>query len=296
MILITGATGQLGRVVIEHLTKHGDPGQVCGLVRDESKATDLKAKGIDIRVGDYNDLASLDAAMQDVDRILLISGTEMDLVKSVEQHANVIEAARRVGARFIAYTGRAMRDPAATATELMRGHFQTEDLIRASGMTYALFRNALYLESIAYFIGKGRPQSGERVQFETDIRLPAGDGKVAYTLRSELGEAIATALLEDRREDHVYTLTNINAWSFDDMTQALSELSGQPVTYIPTDSETFESKMRERGLPPAMIRLSSGFYADIRNGQLDEVTPELEELLGRPPATLKTGLKALFDL
>ncbi len=296
MILVTGATGQLGRVVIDHLLEQGHAGQVAALVRDEGKAADLKAKGVDVRVGEYDDVASLDGAMKGAEQVLLISGTEMDAAKSLRQHANVVDAAKRAGVRFIAYTGRAMRDPSATETELMRGHFKTEDLIRESGMTYALFRNALYLESITYFIGKGRSHPGQQATFETDIRLPTDHGKVAYALRIELGEGIANALHQDRGEDRVYTLTAGEAWSFDDVAQALGELSGKPVTYTPTDKATFDAQMRERGVPEAMARVFYGFYCDIRDGQLDEVPPELEGLLGRKPASLKAGLKALFNL
>ena len=296
MMLVTGATGRLGRVVIGHLVKQGAAREVAGLVRDEGKATGLKALGVDLRVGNYDDVGTLDAAMKGVEEVLLISGTETDPAKSLQQHANVIDAAKRAGVRFIAYTGRAMKDPANTATELMRGHFETEDLIRASGLTYVLFRNALYMDSISYFIGKGRPEPGRPPEFETDIRLPTGDGRVAYALRSELGEAMAKALSRDRREHRIYTLTAGEAWSFDDMAGTLSELSGKPVTYTPTDKATFEAQMRERGFPEAMAKLFSGFYADIGDGRLDEVTPELEQLLGRKPASLKAGLKTMFSL
>ena len=296
MILITGATGQLGRVVIEHLAKRGHAGRVAGLVRDEARAADLKAEGVDLRVGDYDDVGSLDAAMKGVERVLLISGTERDPARSLRQHANVIDAARRAGVGFLAYTGRAMRDPSSTETELMRGHFHTEDLIRESGMVHALFRNALYLESLAYFIGKGGSQPGEASTFETDIRLPTGEGKVSYALRSELGEGIAHALAREETEDRVYTLTAGEAWSFHDVARALGELSGRPVTYTPTDTATFRAQMGDRGFPEALIRLIQGFYRDIRDGQLDEVTPELEGLLGRTPSTLRAGLKTLFRL
>ena len=296
MILVTGATGQLGLVVIKHLVKQGDAERVAGLVRDERKAAPLKALGVEIRKGDYDDITSLDRAMNGVEEVLLISGTETDPAKSLQQHANVIDAAKRAGVRFIAYTGRAMKDPANTATELMRGHFETEDLIRASGLNYALFRNALYMDSISYFIGKRRPEPGRPPEFETNIRLPTADGRVAYALRSELGEAMANALSRDGREHRVYTLTASEAWSFEDMARTLSELSGHPVTYTPTDKATFEAQMRERGYPEAMAKLFSGFYSDIGDGRLDEVTPELEQLLGRKPASLKAGLKTMFSL
>ena len=289
MILVTGATGHLGRVVIEQLLKSRDPGQVAAFVRDAGKAADLQARGVDVRVGDYNDVASLDAAMRDVEKVLLISGTERDEERGLRQHGNVVDAARRAGARFIAYTGRAIRDPGALENPLMRRHFQTEDLIRGSGLTYALFRNALYFETLTYYIG--RPGG----TFETDIRLPAGLGKVAFALRSELGEAIANAL-RGGGEDRVYTLTAGEAWSFDDVARALGELSGKPVTYTPTDKATYEAEMQARGVPGPMARLFYGFYRDIRDGQIDEVTPELEGLLGRKPASLEAGLKAVFNL
>ncbi len=287
MILVTGATGQLGRVVIEHLLKQGDAGQVAAFVRDEGKAADLKAKGVDVRMGDYDDVASLDRAMKGVEKVLLISGTDLENV--VRQHGNVVDAAKRAGARFLAYTGRAMRDPSAPKSHLMEGHFETEDLVRESGLTYALFRNALYMDTLRYFLGKGET-------FETDIRLPSGHGKVAYALRVELGEAIANALLREGGEDRVYTLTAGEAWSFDDVARALGELSGKPVTYTPTDKATFEALMRGRGVPGPMAELVYSFHRDIRDGQLDEVTPELEELLGRKPASLEAGLKSLFHL
>ena len=290
MILVTGATGHLGRVVIEHLLKRRDPGQVAAFVRDAGKAADLRARGVDVRVGDYDDVASLDGAMRGVEKVLLISGTERDEERGLRQHGNVVDAAGRAGARFIAYTGRAMRDPGALENTLMRRHFQTEDLIRASGLAYALFRNALYFETLTYYIG--RPGG----TFETDIRLPAGRGKVAYALRSELGEAIANALHRDGGEDRVYTLTAGEAWSFDDVARALGELSGKPVTYTPTDRAAYEAEMQARGVPGPMARLFYGFYCDIRDGQVDEVTPELEGLLGRKPASLKAGLKSLFHL
>ena len=266
MILITGATGQLGRVVIAHLVKLGDPGQVAALVRDGGKASDLKAGGVDVRVGDYDDVASLGAAMKGIERVLLISGTERDPAKSLRQHANVIDAAGRAGVRLIAYTGRAMRDPAATETELIRGHFRTEDLIRESGMAHALFRNALYLESLAYFIGKGQPHPGRPPDFEEDIRLPTGDGKVAYTLRGELGEGIANVLQRDEREDRVYTLTAGEAWSFHDVARALGELSGRPATYTPhgrghirgPDARTRPPRPDGPALPRLLSRHPSG--------------------------------------
>lgn len=291
MILVTGATGYLGRVVIEHLLKRRDPGEVAAFVRDAGKAADLEARGVDVRVGDYDDVGSLERAMRGVEKVLLISGTDRDEERGLRQHRNVVDAAGRAGVRFIAYTGRAIRDPGALENALMVRHFKTEDLIRGSGLTYALFRNALYFETLIYYIGK---PGGT---FETDIRLPAGRGRVAYALRSDLGEAIANALhRDDGGEDRVYTLTAGEAWSFDDVARGLGELSGKPVTYTPTDQATYEAEMQASGVPGPMARFLYGFYCDIRDGQVDEVTPELEGLLGRKPASLEAGLRAVFNL
>ena len=185
MILVTGATGQLGKIVIENLIDKTAAKGIAALVRDESKAADLKDKGVDIRVGNYDDIASLDQAMQGIDKVLLISGTDEE--HRVQQHQNVVDAAKRAGVQFIAYTGRFMKDPDASANHLMDGHFKTEALIKASGLTYALFQNALYMDSLPLFLG------GKQV-FETGIAIPAGQGKVAYALRSDLGEAIANVL------------------------------------------------------------------------------------------------------
>ena len=287
MILVTGATGQLGKIVIENLMKKTAANQIAALVRDPNKAAELKDKGVDIRVGDYSDVASLDQAMRGIEKVLLISGT--DEVNRVQQHQNVVDAAKRAGVKFIAYTGRFMKDPDTSGNHLMDGHFKTDALIKESGLTYALFQNALYMDSLQFFLG------GERV-FETGILIPAGHGKVAYALRRDLGEAIAQVLLEDVGESRIYKLTASEAWSFDDVAATLSELSGKTITYTSIDRPTFEAQMSQRGLPAQTYQRIADFYGDIRDGQLDEVTSEMETLLGRKPTALKEGLKILFAL
>lgn len=287
MILVTGATGQLGKIVINNLLNKTTANQIAALVRDPDKAADLKAKGVDIRVGNYNDLTSLNHAMTGIEKVLLISGTDEE--HRIQQHQNVVDAAKQAGVQFIAYTGRFMRDPDLSANHLMDGHFKTDALIKESGLKYALFQNALYMDSLLLFLG------GKQV-FETGIAIPAGHGKVAYALRSDLGEAIAKVMLEDSGESHIYKLTASEAWSFDDVAAALSDLSGKTITYTPIDRPTFEAQMIKRGLPASTYEQIGGFYSDIRDGQLDEVTSEMEHVLGRKPTSLKDGLKILFAL
>lgn len=286
MILITGATGQLGTAVIEHLLKLIPAEQIAGLVRNEQKAAGLKAQGIELRFGDYDDPDSLRRAMQGIDKVLLISGGEAE--NGLEQHYQVIDAAKAAGVSCLAYTGRSLKDREQLANQLMQRHFQTEDYLKASGLNYVLFRNALYMDVLPGFVGKQ--------VFETGIQLPAGEGKVAYALREEMGEAIAKVLTTDTGAERIYQFTGPDAFSFADIASALSELSGQAVTYTALEPEDYAARMAERGLPPALIQKIAGFLADIAQGQEATVTEDLEQILGRQPASLQAGLKKVFAL
>ncbi|RSK33097.1 SDR family oxidoreductase [Hymenobacter metallilatus] len=286
MILITGATGHIGSAVIERLLQLTAPGQVAGLVRDEAKAADLKARGVQLRVGNYRDPASLERAMQGVSKVLLVSGGSDD--DGLQQHYNVVDAAKKAGVGCLAYTGRALQNPDTLANPLMVRHFQTEDYIRASGVPYVLFRNILYMDTLPQFVG---PQV-----FEQGIQLPAGMGEVAFALRQDMGEAIANVLADSRCDNRIFTFTGSTTYSFTDVAAALSELSGKPVAYTPIEQPTFEARLQAQGLPNAVVHLLAGFLTDIKNGQESTVSPELADVLGRPPTPLKEGLKAIFKL
>lgn len=286
MILVTGATGQLGSATINFLLKKRPPSQIAALVRDEQKAAGLIEKGVTIRVGDYNDIPSLDRAMQGVDKVLLIAGTDED--NRVRQHKQVIDAAKKAGVPFVAYTSRALKDRDTLVNRLMDGHFQTEDYIRESGLAYALFRNILYLDAIPQFVGT--------TVFETGINLPTGEGKVAFALRQDMAEAMAAVLAGANSDATIYTLTGRESYSFADVAATLSELSGKAVRYTPVEKAAFEGQMKERGVPGGMIGRITGFLTDIKNGQENQVSPDLENLLGRKPVSLKEGLKELFQL
>ena len=144
------------------------------------------------------------------------------------------------------------------------------------------------MDTIPQFVG------GEKV-FETGINLPAGEGKVAYALRSEMGEAMANVLLAND-SNKIYKFTGNKQYSFNDVATALTELSGKEVKYNPAERSVFEAQMKERGTPENVVQKVVGFITDIKNGQEEEVTSELENLLERKPVTLKEGLKTLFKL
>jgi NAD(P)H dehydrogenase (quinone) len=286
MILVTGATGQLGRSVVHQLLKNTSADKIAALVRDEDKAADFKDAGVSIRVGQYDDPVSLEKAMQGIEQVLLIAGTNEE--RRVQQHQSVVDAAKKAGVQGIAYTSRTLKDRSTMANKLMEGHFQTEDYIKDSGLSYALFRNVLYMDTIPQFVG-------ERV-FETGISVPAGQGKVAFALRSEMGEAIANLLLASDWNQTTYKLTGSTSYSFDDVAAELTRLSGRAVNYQPAEASAFGAQMIRRGVPELVVQRVIGFMTDIKNGQEDEISPDLERLLGRKPATLQEGLKTLFKL
>ncbi|QCX37378.1 SDR family oxidoreductase [Aureibaculum algae] len=285
-ILITGATGNLGSAVVETLLKNIPAQNISVLVREEEKIQAIKAKGINVFQGDYDNLSALENAMANVDTVLLISASDQG--NRIQQHRNVIDTAKKSGVENIAYTSRAMRNRETLAHQLMEEHFLTEDYIKASGLNYTLFRNTLYMDVLPLF-------TGEKV-FETGIFQPAGNGKVAFALRKEMGEAMANVLSNEGYENKTYKFTNIEAYSFYDIAKALTALSGKEIKYQPADISSFQEMMKPTGIPESMLQKVIEFNTDIKNGQEDEITKDLENHLGRKPTTLEEGLKTLFEL
>ncbi|QJD81651.1 SDR family oxidoreductase [Spirosoma rhododendri] len=289
MILITGATGKLGSQVIQTLlTKNVPANHIVALVRDETKAGYLKENGIHIRIGDYDDRPALEQAMIGIDKVLLVSG--LDASKVVRQHQNVVDAAKQAGVKCLAYTSNSLRDRHTLLNQVMITHVQTEDYIIASGLNYLIFRNVLYMDSMALFM------IGGKNVLETGIHLPTGEGQVAYALRSDEAEAIGNVLAGENCSNRIYTFTGSQAYSFADVADALSELSDKPVTYTPVDMDTYQARARERGVPTHAVAMMAPFMTDIKNGQASIISSDLEEALGRKPVDLKAGLKQLLDL
>ena len=284
MILVTGATGHLGTAVLHTLLQKAPASQLAALVRDEQKAAALHAQGVSLRVGSYGDVAALDRAMQGIEQVLLISGGGED--EALQEHRNVVDAARRAGVRCLAYTSRALKDPGTLANQLMVRHFQTEAYIEASGLAHVIFRNILYMDVLPIFTGPHVLQTG--------INLPAGAGKVSFALRRDMGEAIANVLLARNFHSRTYHFTGAAAYSFADVATALTEASGQPVAYTPMEAAAFAAGMRQRGVPEVAIERTLGFLTDIKNGQESTVSPDLAAALGRPPTSLAEGVKQLY--
>ena len=262
--------------------------QIVALVRDESKAAHLIEKGIDICIGDYDDRPALEEAMKGIDKVLLVSG--LDVSKVVQQHQNVVDAAKQAGVKCLAYTSNCLRDRDTLLNKVMLTHVETEDYIIASGLNYLIFRNVLYMDSMALFI------IGGKQVLETGINLPTGEGRVSYALRSDEAEAIGNVLAGEDCSSRVYNFTGSQAYSFDEVADALSELSGKAVTYTPVDMDTYQASARERGIPAHAVAMMASFMTDIKNGQASTVSSDLADALERRPIDLKAGLKQLLNL
>lgn len=286
-ILVTGATGHLGSAVIETLIKNTTPDKISVITRREEKRAEFQSRGFHAHLGSYDEIRSLENAMKGVDTVLLISSGDQG--DRMQEHKNVVDAAVKTGVKRIAYTSRCLRDRDTLANTLMAEHFETEDYIKNSGLKYTFFRNILYMDAIPQFIGGA-------MALEKGILLPAGEGKVSFALRSDMGEAMAKVLLSEPNESKIYNFTGNNTYSFYDIATLLTELSGKEVKYTSVDDSTFRESLKQRNTPGPLIQKILDFITDIRNHQEAGIYNDLESCLGRTPTDLKTGLKALFQL
>ena len=286
-ILITGATGHLGSAVIETLLKQISASQISVITRKADKKVDFQLKGFNAFLGSYDDVSVLAQAMKGLDTVLLISSGDQG--DRMQEHRNVIDTAKKTGVKCIAYTSRCLHERSSLINKLMEEHFETEDYIKASGLNYIFFRNILYMDAISQFIGG-------KAALDRGIFLPAGDGRIAFALRSEMGEAMANVLLAGDCKNKIYNFTGDNAYSFYDIATVLSELSGNTVSYTAINDDKFVEMMEQRNVPGAAIQKIVDFITDIRHNQEEYVYKDLETVLGRRPASLKEGLKTLFGL
>lgn len=285
MILVTGASGNLGKGIIEQLLTKIPANGIAAMVREESKATDLKAKGVNIRVATYDNPTSLEKAFEGISHVVLVSSSVLE--GRLQQHINVIDAAKKVGVKHISYTSIPISNWDSTALKpLSDSHVGTENYLKNSGLTYTIFQNTLYAETILLFAGANALKSG--------IYFPAGNGLVAFATRADMAEGIANAIAQGGNENKSYAITGAQAHSFGDIAAILSELSGNAVTYTSPEPNDFEQLLTQFNVPAEGILVSLLFAATIKNHDLEIVSSDLENFLGRKPMELKEFLKAAY--
>jgi NAD(P)H dehydrogenase (quinone) len=286
MILITGATGQLGHAVVEQLHPQSTPGAFAVMARDPAKAQGYRERGIAVRQGDFDDPASLAQAFAGVHKLLLISSRSMD---RAAQQMRVVDVAKAAGVQHIVYTGLSIQNIETSHVKaLMQSHFETEDHIRASGMAYTFVRNTMYADALPEIVGP---------QWRTlGLALPGGLGKVPYALRREMGEATANLLLQEGHAGKTYDFVGSHGYSYRDVADALATLTGQPVPYTDLEPQAFEQALNSAGLPDFLAYLTMGTVLDVKARQYETQDDALQQLLGRAPADLPHMLREVFGL
>lgn len=277
-ILITGATGNLGRLIIAALVERGaDPQSIVAGARDVAKGADLGVRVVHL---DYTDPASITAALEGVDAVALVSGSEVG--QRVAQHQAVIDAAKAAGVSKLVYTSA----PKATTSDLVLApeHKATEELIAASGLPAVILRNNWYTENYAADLARAA---------ETGVLAAGvGEGRVASASRKDFADAVAVVLLEDGHVGEVYELGGDVAWNYGDLAAAFSEISGREVTYAPLSFDEQVAALRGFGLDEGTVGFVSALDAGIRNGALADTDGTLSRLIGRPTTPLVEGLRA----
>ncbi|WP_214414515.1 SDR family oxidoreductase [Sphaerisporangium fuscum] len=282
MIVVTGATGQLGRLVVEALLERVPAGQIAAAVRSTEKAADLAARGVEVREADYARPETLKGAFAAGDVVLLISGNTVG--ERLTQHRAVVDAAVEAGVARIAYTSLLHADT--SPLELAAEHKGTEEYIAASGLPYTFLRNGWYTENYVSAVTQGA-QSGT-------IHGAAGEGRVASATRQDYAEAAAAVLTGEGHENAIYELSGDVAWSMPELAAEVAAVSGRPVAYQDLPAEAYEQALREAGLPEPFAAMYAGFDVAIARHALDDTPGDLSRLIGRPTTPLRDGVAAIL--
>lgn len=280
--LVTGATGHLGSKVVDALLDSVPANQVAVSVRNVEKGDHLRARGVEVRHGDFDDAASLGQAFRGVQRLLLVS-TDGDNATRLRQHRTAVAEAARAGVEFIAYTSMARADTSPMA--LARVHHETEAAIRATRIPYCLLRNNWYLENEAGTIqgaASGAP-----------VVTAAADGKIGWVTRDDLAFATAAVLAGEGHEETVYELSGASH-TYSELAAAISQVLGREVPVQHIDEESYEQMLAGCGLPAFLVELLVDAQRAMRQGALDVESGDLERLLGRPTTPLTEGVTRIL--
>lgn len=278
-IVITGASGRLGRRVSELLLDRVDPPELILVTRNPERLEDFDGRGAQVREGDFDNPAGLAESFEGGERMLLIS---IDPISKVPQHRNAIDAARAAGLKFVAYTSivnPTEDNPAGVAPE----HRETERMLRESGMAWAFLRNSLYAEhqvaNAQIALAAGR------------LVHNTGGGRTAYVSRNDCAAVAAAVVAGGDHGGRIYDVTGPQALGADQLASLYSGLGGREVAPIAVDDTALVAGMVEHGVPGEIAELLASFGASAREGYLDTVSSSVENLTGRPPRALRETLE-----
>lgn len=275
-ILVTGASGDLGRKTLVHLLKRTPAENLAGLVRDPAKAKDLADLGIELRQGDYMEPQSLLRAFDGIDKVMLTATHAFTDRKTA--HANVIDAAVAKGVKHLVYmpiirkTGSAFSMKEVTEEDIF-----TEQKLLSSGLAYTLAYHPPFMDVLGFYIGTNA--------HETGVRMPAGNGKFAAASRNDLAEAHAAILTGKGHENKTYSLTGDPAISFADCAGLLSKVHGKKVPYVVVSDEEFLESVRVKGIPDFVAVFALKWIQGMNDGEWADQTKDLENLIGHKPQT-----------
>ncbi|MFE0512623.1 SDR family oxidoreductase [Streptomyces sp. NPDC058964] len=278
-IVVTGATGHLGRHVVEQLLEKVPAGQITAVVRDEARAADFAARGVRIAVADYNRPETFDGLFAAGDKVLLISGNEFDKGR-VQQHKVVIDAARAAGAALLAYTSA----PGSLRAALADDHRATEEVLIASGQPYALLRNGWYHENYTENLAP--------VLAHDAVVTAAGDGRVSSASRADYAAAAVAVLTGEGHENKTYELGGDEAWGFAEYAAELSKQTGKEIAYNSVPAETLRGILTGAGVPEQFAAVLVDVDGSIARGELVVSSGDLSRLIGRPTTPLADAVTA----
>lgn len=280
-MLVTGATGKLGKKVVEHLLKTVPAGQLAVSVRNPEKAENLRALGVDVRQGDFDVPGSLDSAFAGVDRMLLISA-DGDNETRIRQHTNAVEAAVRAKVGFIAYTSLANAQD--SKLFLAPTHQETEKAIMKTGIPYSFLRNNWYLEN--------EISSVQGVLAGAPWVTSAGSGKVGWASQQDYAEAAAAVLSGKGHENTIYELSG-KPLTQEELASTVGKVLGKEVPVQQVDDATYAEIMKNAGVPDFVIPMLVSIQQGIREGYLEIQSDDFEKVLGRPLTSLDDALRQL---
>lgn len=280
-IVITGATGHLGRRVIGSLLARGvAPSEIVAGGRALDRLAEVAARGVAVVPLDYTQPETLDAAFAGADQVLLISASEAG--KRVAMHAAAIDAAKRAGVGHLVYTS--APNARSSALVLAAEHKATEELIEASGIPATILRNGWYTENYVR-TARQAAQSGE-------IVASVGEGRVSSASRQDFAEAAAVVLTDAATRGRIYELAGDAAWTFDELAAAVAEIEGRPVVFRNVSPEEHAEILTAAGLDAGTVGFVVGLDQNIKAGVLGETSGDLARLIGRPTTPLREGLAA----